>query len=128
MKRRKALWEVKHPETKNGGTAAKAAKARWDAVRQIGEPHNPEPAKPAERFTKTVAAITGRGERTIQREIQRAETLHGSGTGGHTGKTKLEVAKSATSSSEPAKRFTQHSAEISGQPERNVQRAFAART
>lgn len=53
-------------------------------------------------------------------EIKHPETLHG-GKGGWTKRTKLEVAKTATSRSKPAERFTKDVSNKTGRPERTVQ-------
>jgi len=61
---RKRIYESKHPETKAGATGKGRSK-----VRQVGE------ANP--RFTKETARKTGQSERTIQRDVQRAEACAG---------------------------------------------------
>jgi N6-adenosine-specific RNA methylase IME4/ParB-like chromosome segregation protein Spo0J len=61
VRKRKALYEKLHPETKRGGDR-KSAKAK--SIRQIGD---------SKRFTKDAAKKTGKAERTIQRDASRAK-------------------------------------------------------
>lgn len=64
--RRKAIYELLHPETVKGATGKSRPK-----VRQNGEPNG----KPVKRFTKATAEATGESERTVQRSVARVETL-----------------------------------------------------
>jgi ParB/RepB/Spo0J family partition protein len=64
LTRRKALYEKLYPETKLGGDR-KSAKVK--SSRQNGELKS--------RFTKDAANKTGRSERTIQREVERAAKI-----------------------------------------------------
>jgi ParB family chromosome partitioning protein len=57
--RRKVLYEVEFPETKNGGD-----RGNQHTGGKVADRHNGELP---DRFTKTAAEITGKGERTIQR-------------------------------------------------------------
>jgi N6-adenosine-specific RNA methylase IME4 len=61
--RRKELYEKLHPETRHGATGRGRAKSRQndDSI----------------RFTKDAASKTGRSERTVQREIERAAKISG---------------------------------------------------
>ena len=61
--RRKELYEKLHPETRHGATGRGRAKSRQndDSI----------------RFTKDAANKTGRSERTVQREIERAAKISG---------------------------------------------------
>lgn len=61
--RRKELYEIQHPETKNGGGAEGI---RGKPVRQIGD---------LDRFTKEVAKVTGKSERAVQRDATRAKAI-----------------------------------------------------
>ena len=63
--RRKELYEKLHPQTKRGGDR-KSANAKSN--RQNGD---------LKRFTKDAANKTGRSERTVQREIERAAKIIG---------------------------------------------------
>lgn len=63
--RRKAIYEILHPETVNGATGRARQK-----VRQVGEAN-----EPAERFSRATAEATGCGERTIQRSVARVESI-----------------------------------------------------
>jgi len=62
--RRKQIYEALHPETVNGEN-------QHTRVRQIGE------GSPADRFTASTAAATGKAERNIQRAAARGEALAG---------------------------------------------------
>lgn len=75
---------------------------------------------PAER----AAAVS---RRKVIYEVIHPETKHGSGTGGHSGRSKLEVANLATSSdaTEAADRFTKATADATGQSERSIRRDAA---
>lgn len=61
--RRKVLYELEFPETKNGGDRGNQHTGGKVAVRHNGE----LPEDRTDRFTKTAAEISGKGERTIQR-------------------------------------------------------------
>lgn len=63
--RRKAIYEVLHPETKVGATGKGRPKVR----------QNGEAKPPAERFTKATSGVTGQGERTVQRSVSRVEVI-----------------------------------------------------
>jgi N6-adenosine-specific RNA methylase IME4 len=65
--RRKDLYEKLHPETKHGGDR-KSGKAK--STRQSGD-------KIAERFTKDAAKKTGKSERSVQRDVERADKITG---------------------------------------------------
>jgi N6-adenosine-specific RNA methylase IME4 len=61
LRERKLLYEKLHPETKHGGTGRSRGKSRQ--------------ADDSIRFTKDTAEKTGRSERTIQREVERADKI-----------------------------------------------------
>jgi ParB/RepB/Spo0J family partition protein len=58
--RRKEIYEKLHPETSHGGNRKSS--------RQFGD-------LKSERFTKATSAVTGRGERSVQRCVTRAEKI-----------------------------------------------------
>jgi len=62
---RKRLYEKLHPETRHGGDR-KSAKAK--SSRQSGE---------LKRYTKDAAKKTGKSERSVQREVERASKITG---------------------------------------------------
>lgn len=65
LARQKQLYEAKHPETKQGGDRKSAkAKSNGQNGRLVGN-----------TFSKKVAKATGRSERAVRRDIQRAEAL-----------------------------------------------------
>jgi hypothetical protein len=59
---RKRIYEKLHPETKHGATGRGREKSR-----QVGDSND--------RFTKDTAKITGKSERTIQRDVERANKV-----------------------------------------------------
>jgi N6-adenosine-specific RNA methylase IME4/ParB-like chromosome segregation protein Spo0J len=61
--RRKALYEKLHPQTKHGASGKGRPKSR-----QLGD---------SNRFTKDAAQKTGKSERSIQREVERAAKIPG---------------------------------------------------
>jgi len=68
--RRKAIYEALHPQTRHGANASDAAAVRWqDASRQVGDTHKDD------RFTANTASVTGRSERTVQRDVERGERI-----------------------------------------------------
>lgn len=62
LKRRKEIYEALHPETRVGAN-------QHTRVRQFGE------GSPAERFTADTAKVMGISERSVQRDLARAEAL-----------------------------------------------------
>jgi ParB/RepB/Spo0J family partition protein len=65
--RRKEIYEKTHPGTKKGLAQAAGMNAAQGRGRQTGDD--------VDRFTKDTAAKTGRSERTIQRNIERANKV-----------------------------------------------------
>lgn len=63
VSRRKAIYEVLHPETQHGSPGVS---------RQVGDTRE---RKGTKRFTKETSTATGQSERTVQREAQRGEAL-----------------------------------------------------
>jgi len=64
ISRRKELYEILHPETRNGGSGNGREK-----LRQVGE------ANSAERFSASTASATGRSERSVQRDAERGSKI-----------------------------------------------------
>lgn len=69
--RRKAVYELLHPETVHGATGRGRPKTDANRVANDGDSIAP----PAERFTKATSSDVGLAERTIQRAVSRVESL-----------------------------------------------------
>lgn len=61
--RRKFIYEILHPETKNGANGGRGSKTKFEFAKTANS--NGDTGAP--RYTEAVSKLTGKGERTIQR-------------------------------------------------------------
>lgn len=80
LARRKAIYELLHPETVHGGDRRSSRKV-CDLKSEAPEADNPAPSsaeqvhEPAERFTRATAPMIGSSERKVQLEVRRGEVI-----------------------------------------------------
>lgn len=69
--RKKAIWQILHPETKAGTSQAAGMNKARERGGQVG--HDVKEGAP--RYDEVASAATGQSERAIRREVQRGEAL-----------------------------------------------------